>query len=75
MSNACVLDKENYALPDDAWHVTSYYENIRTKLRNLDPSKGACISGYNGQMPTRFCNTSIHVSDKMNVLPSKGYPV
>ena len=33
---------DHYALPDDAWHVTSYYQNIRTKIRNLDPHLTGC---------------------------------
>ena len=31
----------NYELPDDAWHVTAIYDNVRTKLKGL-PADGAC---------------------------------
>jgi hypothetical protein len=35
-------ETEGYALPDDAWHVTSHYETIRSKTLALDG--GDCFS-------------------------------
>lgn len=43
-------------LDDEWWHVTDYYENIRTKVKNLDPSHGNCHN-IAGQVPARMCNT------------------
>jgi hypothetical protein len=31
-----------YELPDDVWHVTAHHENIRTKVKNLDPEITSC---------------------------------
>mmetsp|Transcript_17057 Transcript_17057/g.47915 ORF Transcript_17057/g.47915 Transcript_17057/m.47915 type:complete len:918 (+) Transcript_17057:96-2849(+) len=39
-------------LADDAWHVTDYYNNIRTKLRNLND--GHCKS-ISDKLPERMC--------------------
>lgn len=47
-------------LDDEHWHVTDYYENIRNKVKNLDPSVGACY-GINGTLPVRMCNTPMNV--------------
>ena len=45
-------------LDDDYWHVTEYYENIRTKIRNLNQTAGKCPDIANeGQLPARMCNT------------------
>lgn len=33
---------DGYELPDDAWHVTAYYENIREKVKILDPEISSC---------------------------------
>ena len=43
-------------LDDDYWHVTEYYDNIRNKVKNLDPSKGKCYEIAH-QLPTRMCTT------------------
>ena len=49
-------------LPDEDWHVTAYYDNIRNKVMNLDPSLGSCY-GYEGRIPTRMCKLHMRVSD------------
>lgn len=36
------LQSDNYQLPDEAWHVKDYYQNMQTKIATLDPSLGAC---------------------------------
>ena len=35
-------EAEGYNIADEAWHVTAYYENIRTKLRGAQPTIGWC---------------------------------
>jgi hypothetical protein len=47
-------------LDDDYWHVTDYYDNIRNKVKNLDPSVGECYR-INGTLPVRLCNTPMNV--------------
>jgi hypothetical protein len=43
-------------LDDEFWHVSDYYNNIRTKVMNLDPSIGHCHEIRN-ELPSRICNT------------------
>jgi hypothetical protein len=33
---------EGYAMPDDKWHLTAWYDNIRSKLEQLGPDFGSC---------------------------------
>ena len=36
-------ETEGQVLPDEAWHITAYYDNIRRKVTELSPSKsGKC---------------------------------
>jgi hypothetical protein len=35
-------EAEGYVFPDEKWHVTSWYENIRSKMENLGPDFGSC---------------------------------
>lgn len=58
--NCHVVNKEGNALPDDAWHVSAYYGNIRNKVMNLDTTLGAC-NQYEGSIPVRMCNTPMRV--------------
>ena len=58
-------------LDDDYWHVTKYYENIRTKVKNLDKSVGSCYSAVAGTLPPRVCNTAIKVGDVFSVFGLK----
>jgi hypothetical protein len=43
-------------LDDEYWHVTDYYNNIRTKIMNLEPSIGHCHE-IGWALPSRICNT------------------
>jgi len=43
-------------LADEFWHVTDYYDNIRSKVMNMDPTLGKC-HGYDGRLPPRMCST------------------
>jgi hypothetical protein len=43
-------------LDEEFWHVTDYYENIREKIRHLDPSIGHCHE-IASDLPARICNT------------------
>jgi len=47
-----------HPLPDEFWHITNHYENIRDKTRNLDESIGKCttLSKY---FPKRVCKTPL----------------
>lgn len=47
-------------LEDDFWHVTKYYENIRTKLRNMPESAGEC-SKIADSLPERICRVPLKV--------------
>lgn len=47
-------------LADEFWHVTGYYENIRTKAMNLDVGVGPCYE-WEGSLPTRMCRTPMKV--------------
>uniref|UniRef100_A0A7S1YAZ3 Uncharacterized protein n=1 Tax=Grammatophora oceanica TaxID=210454 RepID=A0A7S1YAZ3_9STRA len=51
-------DAPDYALPDEAWHVTAYYQNIQNKVRNIPDSVGACPQG-NPALSKRFCNMGV----------------
>ena len=48
-------------LEDTLWHVTEYYENIRTKMKNLDSEHGACHD-IKDQLPERMCSVPMKVS-------------
>jgi len=43
-------------LDDEHWHITDYYENIRSKALNLDSTVGAC-SEMKEFFPERICTT------------------
>jgi hypothetical protein len=49
---------QNYELADDVWHVTSLYDNTRSKVENLKPDQGTC-SKYKGSFTDIMCNTAI----------------
>lgn len=54
-------DAKDYELADDTWHVTSLYDNTRTKVQNLGPDVGWC-NEY-GERKEKFssfmCNTAV----------------
>lgn len=60
----CFVDSEGTLLPDDAWHVSAYYDNIRSKVMNLDTTLGAC-NQYKGSIPVRMCNTPMKVRHRL----------
>lgn len=35
-------ETEGYAIPDEKWHLTQWYGNIRSKMENLGPDFGSC---------------------------------
>jgi hypothetical protein len=51
---------EGYELPDDAWHVTAHYKNIRTKVAALGPEVGWC-SEYETKGLGFLCNYPMQV--------------
>lgn len=54
----------NYALPDSAWHVSEYYQNIRNKLAKLTTT--ACFNETLLPSP-RVCNTPMKVKSTCHV--------
>ena len=54
---------EGQILPDGAWHVSDHYDNIRTKVSNLDPSVGSCHEFPDkGSLPVAVCKYPMKVS-------------
>lgn len=51
-------DAKDYKLPDDAWHVTSIYDNTRSKVENLDPNVGTCKK-YAEKFSQFMCKTPV----------------
>ena len=57
------FETNNFQLPDDLWHVTTYYNNIRSKLMALDPSIGFCHSiAARGIPADKLCKIPFKVS-------------
>lgn len=50
---------EGHPLPDEYWHITDHYENIKVKVASLDPKVGDCdkLKDY---LPERVCNIPLH---------------
>jgi len=42
-------------LDSGEWHMNDYYNNIRDKVKNADPTKSRCFQSEG--IPTRVCNT------------------
>jgi hypothetical protein len=61
---------EDYALPDDAWHVTTLYDNTRSKIAALDPSMTACKALVELNM-TYFCTVPFQVRSSSCDTPVK----
>lgn len=58
-----VWDRQpQHRLTDGMWHMTAYYDNIKTKLANLDPSIGNCYD-IAKKLPTAFCTRTFQVSN------------
>jgi hypothetical protein len=51
---------DDLVVPEEDWHVTAHYENIRNKVQNLDPSIGKCYK-FEGLLPTRVCKYPMQV--------------
>ena len=61
----CQHDND-YELSDDVWRVTDYYENIRKKVQNLDPSIGTCYN-FQGRITSNIvCRYPIQVCNNIN---------
>lgn len=50
----------DFTLPDELWHVTEYYKDIRNKVRALPFDVGDCMKAYDGKIPIRVCNTTLY---------------
>ena len=50
----------DFVLPDELWHVSDYYENIRKKVRELPHDLGDCVKAFDGRLPSRVCNTPLN---------------
>lgn len=55
--NLTISLADNYVLPDDAWHLTAYYDNIRQKL-STKVGETACFKSPH--FSPRICNTPMH---------------
>ena len=51
-------DAKDYKLADDVWHVTSLYDNTRSKVEKLGPDVGSC-NKYEDKFSKIMCNTPI----------------
>jgi len=51
-------DAKDYNLADDVWHVTSIYDNTRSKVEMLDPKVGSC-NKYKEKFTDFMCNTAV----------------
>lgn len=70
-----IWDKQDdKILEDEMWHVTSYYQNIQTKVRNLPENIGTC-NEINERLPNVFCKYPFHVRLNVNALIPSWFPV
>jgi hypothetical protein len=56
-------EADGYALADDVWHVTAYYDNIRNKVAALGPEIGQC-NKYTEHDVEFVCNYPMKVSTR-----------
>ena len=63
-------DAKDYVLADDMWHVTSLYDNTRSKVSKLSPDIGSCKE-YGDNFSSFMCNTAIKAR---NEFTPRGYP-
>jgi len=47
-----------HPLPDEYWHISDHYRNIKEKTLNLDASVGHCHE-MSGSVPERVCSTAL----------------
>jgi hypothetical protein len=57
----------DFALPDDAWHVTDYYANIRKKFHEKD-GETACFKSES--WPSRMCSTPMRAFSEFQPRPN-----
>ncbi len=58
---------DEYALPDDAWHVTDYYANVRNKLHEKD---GETDCYKSDAWPKRMCSTPMRAYTEFQPRPN-----
>jgi hypothetical protein len=58
LKEAIGIWKNSTELPDDAWHVSSYYDNIRSKVMNLNETLGSC-NQYKELLSDRACKLQL----------------
>lgn len=63
-------EAKDYELADDIWHVTSLYDNARSKIENLGPEVGYCYQ-YENQFSSFMCNTAVKARTEFT---PRGYP-
>lgn len=61
-------------LDEDYWHMTAYYDNIRSKMKALNDTVGSCYS-VGDKLPPRVCNTAMKVRRAHMFLKPKSKPV
>ena len=60
---------DGYVVPDDAWHVTSYYEKLRANIRALSSQESGCGQKFNQDTNLALvCDQPIKVSLPMTNL-------
>ncbi len=58
----CFVPAGGPPLDESFWHVTEYYENIRSKMQNLPKDLGLCYGAFEGmKVPSRVCHTPMNV--------------
>jgi hypothetical protein len=60
-------EARSYALPDDAWHVTEYCNNIRSKALALNSTLGQCHRFTD--LPPRVCD--VRMNGRSEYLPRR----
>lgn len=58
-------ETEGYEVPDEKWHVTAHYENIRTKVKKLGPEVGSCHKEYENRGMAFICKYPMKVRTEM----------
>jgi hypothetical protein len=66
-------EADGYALADDVWHVTAYYDNIRNKVAALGPEIGEC-NKYAEQDLQFVCNYPMKVRTRKADLSTTFFP-
>jgi len=64
------IDAKDYELADDIWHMTSIYDDTRSKVEKLNSDVGTCHK-YGQQLSAFMCNTAIKARTEFN---PRAYP-